>query len=163
MGLSYLLEPIGLSITFVGIMLSIVMGGVVFFGIKTQKNIKKELLKMGGLMTGWAIVLFLTGIGCKAKESYAPIFLEYSLLHFIATILAIIIVTAFFIMLPQLWKKFDKKLLVIAGIIAVLSIVQRIIFPFFFNPFLALFHKITIIMPPIFGLFMIIKLSIKGK
>jgi cytochrome bd-type quinol oxidase subunit 2 len=163
MGLNYLLEPMGLSITFVGIMLSIVTLGIVFFGIKTQKNTKKELLKIGGLIASWAIVLFLVHIGCKACKSYTPIFLEYSFLHLSATILAIIIVSIFFVMLPKLWKKFDKKLLVIMGTIAVLSIIQRIIFPFFFNPYLSILHKITVTLPQIFGLFLIIKFSINGK
>jgi len=157
-----IIHAAGLSVAFFGIMLSIVAIGVSFFAYKILKKKKPELIKMSFLIASWAIVIFLS-IDCPYAPDYKPIFLAYSLFRIFSIILGTIIVLIFFIMLPKFFGKFDKKLLIIAPIFAVLSILEEIIFPFFGNPYLGLIQKITIIIPSLLGFFMMIKLVIGGE
>lgn len=153
-----IVQAIGLSIAFMGIMLSIISVGISFLIYKTSKRKGMGYLKMAGLITSWAVFIFLALMYCRSHPGYSPIFFNYSLMHIIATLLGIIIILSWLFMLPKLLKIFDKKLLITSGIIASLSILERIIFPFLsYNPYLGLIMRITIIIPPLLGFFMIIK------
>lgn len=155
-----IIKAIEISLVFFGVMLSIVAVGLAFLKCKTSKGKAKGFLKMAGLITAWAIYMTLN-LQFSAESSYSPKFLVYSTAHLISIFLGIIIIIVFLCMLPNFWKKniFNKKLLVIAGIMAVLSILMNLIFPFFKNPYLGLLSRITMIIPPIMGFFMIIQSS----
>ena len=155
-------EAIGLSIALFGLVLSIVAIGTTFFAYKILKEKKPELIEMSLLTVSWAIFIFLN-VESSSSPDYKTAFLVYSTPHLISIILGTIIILIFFIMVSKFFGKFDKKLLIIAPIFAILSILQRVIFPFFGNPYLSLILRITIIIPPLLGFLMIIESVIEEK
>jgi len=160
-----IVKAIGLSIVFAGVMISIIAVGIGFLIYRLSKQKAKQYLKMAGLITAWAVFLVLDNFGKEMLNNYFPIFLRYSLLHFISIFIGAITIIAFLFMLPCFWKKniFNKKLLIIAVIFAVLGVLQKFSFPYIINPSLWLLHKIIIIIPPLLGFYMIIKSYIGGK
>ncbi len=162
-----IVNSIGLSVVFVGIMLSIVLIGIIFFAYKTcsiacktTKKFKKELIKMVLLIIGWCVFMFFN-LQSSAIENYTQIFLWYSINHLFAIIIGSVVFLAFLIMLPKFWREYDKKLLAIAGIFAFLSIMERIIFPIFQNVYLGVINRIIVVIPALLGFFMIIKFIMK--
>jgi len=157
-------KAIGLSIAFMGIMLSIVAVGISFLLCKLSKQKAKQYLKMAGLIIAWAVYISLN-LQLSAESGYAAKFSIYSTAHLISIFVGSITIIVFLFMLPNFWKKkiFDRKLLIIAGVLAVLSILMRLIFPFFENPYLGLLNRVIMIFPPLMGFFMIIKSYIGGK
>jgi len=159
-----IVKAIGLSITFMGVMISIIAVGIGFLIYRLSKNKGKQYLKMAGLITAWAVFLVLDSLGKNMIDGYVPIFLRYSLLHLIAIGVGAITIIVFLFMLPKFWRKniFNKKMLVIAGVFAVLGVLQKFSFPYIIHPYLGLLHKIIIIIPSLMGFFMIIKSYING-
>lgn len=160
-----IVKVIGLSISFIGVMISIITVGIGFLIYKLSKNKGKQYLKMAGLIAAWAVFLVLDNLGRNMLDDYVPIFLRYSLLHLISICFGAITIVVFLFMLPKFWKKniFNKKMLVIAGVFAVLGVLQKFSFPYIVNPYLELLHKIIIIIPSLLGFFMIIKSYINGS
>ena len=158
-----MITAIGLSISFIGVILSIVAIGMSFFSYKliSKKRIK-QYLKMAGLMLAWAVFLILNS-QTSSSTDYVPSFLVYSTAHLISIFIGAITITVFLGIFSRLQKVFDKNWLIIAGIFAGVGLLMRIIFPFFGNPYLSLIQRIITIIPPLMGLFMIIKSHIKGK
>ena len=158
-----IIKAIGLSIAFMGVMLSIITIGISFLTHKLSKNNGKQYLRMAGLITSWAVYIILNS-QLSADSNYVPKFLIYSTAHFISIFVGVITIIIFLFMLPNFWRKrvFDRKLLIIAGIFAVLSILMRLSFPFFMDPYLGLLNRTVMIMPPLLGFFMIIKSYIGG-
>jgi len=159
-----IVKAIGLSVVFMGVMLSIIAVGISYLIYKISKNKAKQYLKIGGLITAWAVFLVLDNFGKNMLNNYVPVFLRYSLLHLITIFIGAITIIIFLFMLSNFWKKniFNKKLLIIVGIFAVLGVLQKFSFPYIINPYLGLLHKIIIITPPLLGFFMIIKSYING-
>ncbi len=153
-----IVRAIGLSVVFMGVMLSIITIGISFFLYKILKQKGKAYLIMAGLVTAWAVYMILN-LQLSAESDYAPSFFLYSTLHLISIFVGIVVIGLFLYWLPKFWKNniFDKKLLVIAGIFTGLSILMRLIFPFFGDVYLGLLNRVTIIFPPLIGFFMIIK------
>jgi hypothetical protein len=56
----------------------------------------------------------------------------------------------------NLSKKFNEDLLVITITAAFVSLIEKIVFPFFWNPVLSLITQIIMVIPLILGFFMII-------
>ena len=150
---------IGLSITFVGIILSLVTLGIIFLIHRISEEKRKGFFEMVGLISAWAIFLGLNSQS-SAYIGYTPLFLVYSLEHLISIFIGTMTIMGFGFMFSKLKKVFDKKLLMIAGGFAILSILCRIIFPFFGNTYLSLLQRMIIIVPPFLGFFMIIKSAI---
>lgn len=159
-----IIKAIGLSTVFMGVMLSIITIGIGFLTHKLSRNKGKEYLKMAGLITAWAVYLILN-MQLSAESDYVSEFFIYSPAHFISIFVGVITIIIFLFILPKFWRKriFSRKLLIIAGIFAVLSILMRLIFPFFMNAYLGLLNRTVMIMPPLLGFFMIIKSYIGGK
>ncbi len=153
---SEILNAIGLSIAFIGVILSIVTVGISFLIHKIAKRKGNEYLKMAGLITAWAVFVALNAQS-SSSSTYAPVFLIYSTAHIVSIFIAVITIIVFLFILKELMKTFDKKFLIIAGVFAVLGLLMRIIFPFFGVPSLSLLQRIVIILPPLLGFFMIIK------
>ncbi len=153
-----IVKTIGLSIAFMGVMLSIVIIGVSFFIYRLSKNKAKQYLKIAGLVTAWAVYIILN-TQLSADSSYVPKFFIYSTAHFISIFVGVLTIIIFLFMLPNFWKKniFDKKILIIIGIFAVLAILMRLTFPFFRDPYLGLLNRIIMILPSMLGLLMILK------
>jgi len=158
-----ILDAMGLSFTFMGIIFSIIAFGIIFFIYKTTAKEKRiEIIKMVGLMTAWAIFIALN-MSVSTSPDYRQIYLVYSLAHLISIIVGLAVIITFLFFLPKLWKIFDKKLLVIAGIFAVFGLALRIINPFIVNDYLSLFQRMFIIIPSLIGLFIIIKSKVKKE
>ena len=159
-----IVKAIGLSIAFMGVMLSIIAVGISFFIYRLSKNKGKQYLKMAGLITAWAVFLFLN-LHFSSESHYVAKFFVYSTAHLISIFVGSITIIVFLFMLPNFWKKkiFNRKLLIIAGVFAVLAILMRVIFPFFANHYLSLLQRIVIIIPPLMGFFMIIKSYIERR
>ena len=159
-----IVKAIGLSVAFMGVMLSIVAVGISFLIYKLSKQKAKQYLKMAGLIIAWAVYISLN-LQLSAESDYVTKFSIYSTAHLISIFVGSITIIVFLFMLPNFWKKkiFDRKLLIIAGFFAVLSILMRLIFPFFENSYLGLLNRVIMIFPPLMGLFMIIKSYIGGK
>ena len=157
-------KAIGLSVAFMGVMLSIVSVGISFLICKLSKQKAKQYLKMVGLITAWAVYISLN-LQFSAESDYVAKFFIYSTAHIISILIGSATIIVFLFMLPDFWKKkiFDRKLLIIVGIIAVLAILMSLTFPFFRNPYLGLLNRITMIIPPLLGFFMIIKSYIGEK
>lgn len=158
-----IVKAIGISIAFMGIMLSIVAIGISFLIHRLSKKKGREFLKMAGLITAWAVYISLN-LQLSAESSYIPKFFIYSTTHLISIFVGTATIIVFLCFLPNFWKKnsFDKKLLIIAGIFAVLAILMRLIFPFFKDPYLGLLNRIIMIALPLMGFFMIIKSYIEN-
>jgi len=155
------ITAIGLSISFMGVILSIVVAGISFFMHKIiSKQRIKAYLKMAVLMSAWAVFSILNSQS-SSSVSYIPSFLVYSTAHLISIFIGAITITVFLNMFSKLQKVFDKKLLVVAGIFAGLGLLMIIIFPFFGNHYLSLIQRIIIIIPPLIGFSMIIKSNIE--
>lgn len=153
-----IVKAIGLSVTFMGVILSIVTIGISFLIYKLSKNKGKQYLKMAGLIIAWAICIFLN-LQLSAEADYIPRFFVYSTAHLFSIFVGVATIIVFLFMLPDFWKKnlFDKKLLVWIGILSVLTILLRLTFPFFEDPYLGLLSRIIMIIPLLLGFFMIIK------
>jgi len=153
-----IIKAIGLSITFMGVMLSIVIIGISFFIYRLTKRKGKQYLKIAGLVTAWAVFISLNEQS-SALLDYKPIFMVYSMAHLISIFVGVLTIITFLFMLPNFWKKniFDKKLLIIIGIATVLAILMRIVFPFLANPYLSLLQRIILILPSMLGLLIILK------
>jgi len=159
-----IVTAVGLSALFLGIMLSLIAIGFSFFIYQISKQKRKQFLKMAGLMTAWAIFIILTALFSKNYSNYRLVVFYYPLINLLTTLFGAIIIISWGFMLPKLLKVFDKKLLIIAGIIASISIIERLISPFFEHvDYFGLIMRITIIIPPLLGFFMIIKAYIEGK
>jgi len=159
---SEVIKAIGLSISFMGVILSIIIVGISFFVYKiiSEKRIK-AYIKMAGLISVWAVFLILNS-QTSSSADYVQSFFVYSTAHLISIFVGIIAITLFLCMFSELQKVFDRKSLIIAVIFVISGWLMRIIFPFFGNPYLSLIQRITIIIPPMTGFFMIIK-SYIGK
>lgn len=159
-----IVKAIGLSVAFMGVMLSIVTIGISFLIYKLLKNKGKQYLKMSGLITAWAIYISLN-LQLSAETDYIPTFLVYSTAHLISIFVGATAIIVFLFMFPDFWEKnlFDKRLLVWAGIFGVLTILLRLTFPFFGDPYLGLLSRVTMIIFPLLGFFMIIKSYINGE
>ena len=159
-----IIKTIGLSMAFMGIMLSIVTVGISFFIYRLSKNKAKQYLKMAGLITAWAVYLVLN-TQLSADSSYVLKFFIYSTAHFISIFVGVITIIIFLFMLPKFWKKniFDKKILIISGIFAVLAILMRLSFPVFRDPYLGLLNRIIMILPSMLGVLMILKSYINAN
>lgn len=153
---------IGLSMAFVGVMLSMAILGIILFAYGLKKKDVHYLIRMGGLIVGWAIFMFLN-LKSSSDPGHQPLFLAYSWFHIFSLIISTIVFSSFLLMLPKLWKKFDHELLVTAGFFAVVSILMRAVFPFFQNVYLSMLQRFVIIIPPLLGFFMIIKLLVGGR
>jgi len=161
---SEIVTAVGLSTSFVGIMLSLIAVGLSFFVYKISKQKRKQFLKMIGLMTAWAIFIIFTTFSNNNYFDGTLIFFYSSLISLLTTLFGAIIIISWGFMFSNLSKIFDKKLLIIAGIIASIFIVGRLISPLFKDVnYFGLIMRIIIIIPPLFGIFMIIKSYIKGK
>jgi hypothetical protein len=159
-----IIRALGISLSFFGVIISIVAVGISFLRSRVVKEKSKEFLKMALLIVLWAIFILFSVFFCKTCVNiYNPIFLEYSLIHLITTLIGVGTVIIYLFMFKDLSKTFDKKMLISAGIVAMISILQRSIIVFFNNPYPMLINRITIIIPTIIGFFMIIKASTKGK
>ena len=159
-----IVTAIRLSTSFLGVMLSLIVIGLSFLMYKISKQKRKELLKMIGLITAWAVFIIFTMFSSKGYFDYNLIFVYPSLIYLLTTLFGAIIIISWGFMLPKLLKVFDKKLLIIAGIIASISIIERLIFPLLEHvDYFGLIIRITIIIPPLLGFFMIIKSYLKGK
>ena len=158
-----IVKAIGLSITFMGVLLSIITVGLGFLMYKLSEKKGKEYLKMAGLICAWAIYMTLNSQS-SASLDYNLFLGIYSITHLFSIFIGTITIIIFLFMLPTFWKKnvFHKKLLIIAGIFAVLSILMELIFPFFANYYLSLLQRIVIIIPPLLGFFMIIQSYIRN-
>lgn len=155
-----IIKAIGISLSFFGIMLSIVVVGLAFLKCKTSKEQAKEFLKMAFLISSWSIFILFSVFFCKiCAEIYNPIFLQYSLMHIITTLIGVGIIIMWVFMFSTLSKVFNKKLLIWAGIIAIAGILERLIFVFYSSHYFMLINRITIIIPLILGFFMIIQSS----
>jgi len=159
-----IVKAIGLSITFMGVLLSIVAVGIAIFIHKFQKKKGKQYLKMAGLITAWAVYIILN-LQFSAESNYVSQFFIYSIVHLISIFVGVMIIIVFLCLLPSFLKRklFNKKLLIWAGIFAVLTLLMRLIFPFFRNPYFGLINRIIMIIPPLLGFFMIIKSYIGGR
>ncbi len=158
-----IVKAIGLSVAFMGVMLSIVTIGISFLIYKLSKNKGKQYLKMAGLITAWAIYISLN-LQLSAEADYIPRFFVYSMAHLFSIFVGATTIIVFLFMFPNFWKKnlFDKRLLVWIGIFGVLTILLRLTFPFFEDPYLGLLSRVAMIIPPLLGFFMIIKSYING-
>jgi len=155
----------GLSVIFMGVMLSIVLIGIIFFIYRLSKNKREQYLKMAGLITAWVVFIVLDVIYSKSiVKNYQTVFLNYSLMQIITTSLGIIIILSLLFTLPKLLKIFNGKLLFWAGSFAGLSVLERIIFPFLREGvhYLGLIHRITMIIPILMSFFMIVGSYING-
>ncbi len=155
-------KAIGLSIAFIGVMISIITIGLSYLIYRLSKKKCREYLKMTGLITAWAVFLWLNA-QTSFELGYKAYFGVYSIAHLISIIIGSATIIAFLFILPKLFKFFDKKLLIIAGIFAVLGLLLRIINPFFGLIYLSLLQKIFIIIPSLLGFFMIIKSYLRRK
>jgi len=154
-----IVRAIGLSSTFVGVMLSLVTFGISFLIFKIVKDDRRQYLRMAGLIVAWAVFVALN-TQASVSPGYVPIFLAYSVYHLVSIFVAIVVLGLFAYFLPAFWNLFDRKLLVFSGVFASLGFFMRIIFPFLSNPYLSLLQRGVIIIPPIFGLLMILKLYV---
>ena len=57
-----IVKAIGLSITFMGVMLSIVAIGIAIFIYKSSKQKGRQYLKMAGLILGWSVFIVLSNV-----------------------------------------------------------------------------------------------------
>lgn len=153
-----IIKAIGLSVTFMGVMLSIITVGIGFLIYRISKNKGRQYLKMAGLVTGWAVFIALN-IQSSSVNRYTPLFFNYSIAHVISILIGAIVIISFLFMLPNFLKNkfFEKRLLIIAGVTAVLGLGLRIINPFFGNVYVSLIQRVLIIIPPLLGFFMIVK------
>ena len=153
-----IVKAIGLSIAFMGVMISIIAVGISYLVYRLSKRKGKQYLKMAGLIAGWAIFIALNSQSSGAFN-YKTYFGVYSMAHLVSIIIGALVIILFLFMLPNFWKKniFNKKLLIISGISAVLGLSLRIINPFFGLAYLSLLQRIFIIIPSLVGFFMIIK------
>ena len=155
-----IIKAAGVSLSFFGVMLSIVAVGLAFLKCKTSKQKAKEFLKMAFLISLWSIFILFSVFFCRDyAKIYNPIFLQYSLMHIITTLIGAGIIIIWIFMFSTLSKVFNKKLLIWAGIIAIAAILERLIFVFCSSLYFMLINKVTIIIPPIMGFFMIIQSS----
>jgi len=153
-----IVKAIGLSFAFMGVMLSIIVVGMSYLIYRMSKNKEKHYLKMAGLVTGWAVFIALNAQP-SASLDYKTFFGVYSMAHLISIFFGATTIIVFLFMLSKFWKIFDKKLLVVVGIVAVLGL--RIINPFLGLVYLSLLQRVLIIIPSLVGFFMIIKSYIR--
>ena len=145
---------LGLATSFVAVIISFVVIGVIIFAhFFLKKHRHKELMKMLFLMLGWAVFASLNYWDDFIFKTNNPI-------HPLWCWLVIIV---FFIFLPPFWKVFDRKLLIIAGISAIMAVslvtLTHILQSFTFEVLKSFFT----IIPPLLGHFMIIKYIIEKK
>lgn len=157
-----IVRAIGLSIVFMGVILGIVTMGVSFLLYRISKTKGKQYLKMAGLVFAWSIFIALNSQS-SSLVSYSPAWLVYSIAHLVSIFLGFAILLVFFSMLSKMNKVFDKNILMVGVIAAILSVLMRVIFPFFANPYLSLVQRVVIIIPSLIGLFVIIKSYIEEK
>ncbi len=157
-----IVKAFGLSMTFLGVMLSIITIGIGFLIYKLSKKKKTQYLKMAGLIIGWAVFISLNAQS-SSLIGYNPIWLVYSTAHLISIIIGITLVLAFFLMRTEMNKVLDKNILTTFVIFIILSILMRTTFPFFANPYLSLIQRIVIIIPSLLGFLAIIKSHTGGK
>ncbi|MCH7850092.1 MAG: hypothetical protein IH845_00430 [Nanoarchaeota archaeon] len=158
-----IINALGLSVSFMGVMLSIVSIGIIFFISRTSKKSKKELIKISFLIISWSTFIILNTFFNVGTENNALVFLKYSFVHVSIILFGVIIVLASLLMLSHLSKKFEEGLLIIALTAAIVSIFEKIIFPFFWNPLIGLINQIIMIIPILLGFFMIILNVINDK
>lgn len=161
---SEIVTAVRLSTSFLGVMLSLIAIGFSFFIYKISKQKRKEFFKMIGLIAAWAVFIIFTMFSGNGYFDASIIFFYSSLVYLLATLFGVIVIISGWFMLPKLSKIFDKKLLISAGIIASLFILERLMSPLFeYTDYFGLIMRITIIIPPLLGFFMIMKSYIKGK
>ncbi len=168
MGLEYeVVDALGLSVVFVGMMLTLIIPTIMFFSYhsgsiacRASKKLKETLMKMGLLIVSWGVFMFFN-LQSSASENYEQIFSWYSINHLFALVIGSVVFLTFLMTLPKLWKEYDKRLLVIAGAFALLSILTRFIFPIFQNVYLGLTNRVIVVIPVFLGFFMIVKFLIK--
>jgi len=159
-----IVKAMGLSISLMGVMLSIIAVGISFLLYEISESKRKAFLWMACLISAWSVFIILDNFGSRmANGTYVPVFLQYPLMHLIAIAVGAIVFLTWLVTVPKFRDIFDKKLMIAAGIFAFLSVVQKFSFPYLINPYMGLLHKIMIILPPLIGLFMIIKAVIGGK
>ncbi len=151
-----IVKAMGLSIAFVGVMLSIIAGGISFLIYKISKQKSTQYIKMAGLIMGWAVYISLN-LQFSAESTYTPEFFIYSPTPLFAIFVGILTIFLFSCFFSRFIKIFDKKLLIWAGIFAFLSLIMRISFPFFQNHYLGLLSRTLMTLPSLLGIFMIIK------
>lgn len=149
-----IINAIILSITFVGIIISIISMGIHFFVYKLSKQKREEILKLIFLIIAWTILISLVNIFNQDHLQYQNLLIN---------LFGIIIVAFWWFMFPKFLKIFDKKLLISLEVIVLISILEKLIFQFFKGIYFELLLSITMVIPPILGIFMIIKYYIKGK
>ncbi len=82
---SGIVKAIGLSMAFMGVILSIIAVGISFLIYKISKSKRKAFLWMAGLIAAWAVFIVLDNLGSRmVNGTYVPVFLQYSLMHLIA-------------------------------------------------------------------------------
>ena len=153
---SEIVNAFGLTVVFVGCVLSIITMGIVFFASKLFMKKRRNLFKMELLLFLWAIIL---GLNLKSSSNvdYQAFFSVYSLEHLLSLVFGVVILGMFLIWLKSFWKVYNKKMLIVAGICTVISILMRGISPFFANFYLSMIQRFFIMIPSLLGYFMIIK------
>jgi|TARA_B100002003_G_scaffold249622_1_gene286443 hypothetical protein len=156
-----IINAFGLSVSFIGVILSIVSIGIIFVTSRISEQSKKEIIKLGFLLVSWSVFIILNSFFNVGTETNNPIFLEYSFTHIFIILFGIIIVLTSLLMyynnhFSNLSKKFNEDLLVITITAAFVSLIEKIVFPFFWNPVLSLITQIIMVIPLILGFFMII-------
>jgi hypothetical protein len=158
---SEIINAFGLSVSFIGVILSVVSIGIIFITSKISERSKTEIIKLGSLIVLWSIFIILNSFFNIGTEINDPVFLEYSITHIFIILFGISIVLISLLMhhnrhFSNLSKKFDGDLLIIAITAAGVSIIEKIVFPFFWNSSLSLITQIIMVIPLILGFFMII-------
>lgn len=154
-------RAIGLSATFVGVMLSLVTLGIGFLIFKISENNRKQYLRMSGLVISWAVFIALN-TQVSVSPDYLPILWVYSIYHLFSILVAVVTLLLFLCFSSEFWKLFDHKLLFSACVLAFLGFSMRLAFPFISNLYLSLLQRVVIVIPSMLGLLMILKLYV-GK
>ena len=145
---------VALSVTFLGFILALVSFGIVILKKKTGKVSMNEIVIMSALMFFWGFYALLRNL-----------VIEHSFEFYMMNIFGLIIVIIWLFMLKKMWKVFDKKLLIFAGIFALIPVLLRFICTFIPDEQIHLIiHFISdfcVGIPPVLGLVMIIKHFIK--
>lgn len=148
-----LVNAVGLSVLFVGVMLSFVTIATYFF-IHKLPNKRKFNFRVVGLILGWTIFIALSTL--EVFDSFwADCFFACFLSFFIVFVVLLLLVLVFFYLKKE--RLFGQFYVFSLVFFTILGIFTKIIFSFFKNPYLCLIQRIIIIIPLLLGYFMIIK------
>ena len=104
------LKAIGLSIAFMGVMISIIAVGISYLVYRLSKNKGKQYFKMASLITGWAIFIALNAQSSGSFD-YKTYLGVYSMAHLVSIAIGVLVIISFlsFPSFPNIRFNYHKK------------------------------------------------------